>query len=200
MLDLKPFFCYVPLDGTFFVLWSAGAETVSRNEAVISWEDCPHSFLFRLLETVYPEIPPGRMRKGVCRFVDKNRTQAGRFSSLLEQKKPFRKAVVLLNILHILNQVCGLAVQERTERFKVFPRHALLVPELLERGLAQQTFRADFVGIVALLFQSGQYIYFILQRQKNRLLFHCPYYSSLVARNQVQNRTRNHTISRAICQ
>lgn len=97
MLDLKPFFCYVPLDGTFFVLWSAGAETVSRNEAVISWEDCPRSFLFRLLETVYPEIPPGCMRKGVCRFVDKNRTQAGRFSSLLEQKKPFRKAVGLLN-------------------------------------------------------------------------------------------------------
>ena len=121
MLDLKPFFCYVPLDGTFFVLWSAGAETVSRNEAVISWEDCPHSFLFRLLETVYPEIPPGRMRKGVCRFVDKNRTQAGRFSSLLEQKKPFRKAVVLLNILYILNQVCGLAVQERAKRFKVLP-------------------------------------------------------------------------------
>ena len=121
MLDLKPFFLLCAARRHIFVLWSAGAETVSRNEAVISWEDCPRSFLFRLLETVYPEIPPGRMRKGVCRFVDKNRTQAGRFSSLLEQKKPFRKAVVLLNILYILNQVCGLAVQERAKRFKVLP-------------------------------------------------------------------------------
>lgn len=150
----------------FFVLWSAGAETVSRNEAVISWEDCPRSFLFRLLETVYPEIPPGCTRKGVCRFVDKNCTQTGHFRSLLEPKKPFRKAVVLLNILHILNQVCGLAVQERAKRFKVLPRHALLISELLERGLAQQSFRADFVGIIAILFQSGQYIDFILQRQE----------------------------------
>ena len=56
----------------------------------------------------------------------------------------------------ILNQVCGLTLQKTAERFKVFPRHALLVSELLERGLAQQPLCADFVGVVALFFQGVQ--------------------------------------------
>lgn len=37
----------------------------------------------------------------------------------------------------IFNQVCGLAFQKGAQRFKVFPRYALLVSELLERRLAQ---------------------------------------------------------------
>ena len=58
--------------------------------------------------------------------------------------------------MHELNDVCGLAVQKTAQRFKILPGHALLIAELLQGGLAQQTFCADLVRIVALLLQCCQ--------------------------------------------
>ena len=111
--------------------------------------------------------------------------------------------------LHILNQIRRLAFQKLAQSLKILPRHALLVSELLERRLAQQALCANPVGVIALHLQCGKDIHLVLQRHNDFLLltglqhadlFHCPYYSPLVARNQVQICTEVGTNFRAFCQ
>ena len=56
------------------------------------------------------------------------------------------------------------------------------------------------VRIVAFLFQCVQNVYFIAEWHFLSLLSHYPNYTFWIARNQVQNITRNSTNYRAICQ
>ena len=140
-------------------------KSVFRNQNHSQWENCPPIFENALSKIFLPVIlPHGGMKVSVTDFRARTHTNIIRQNPRGGQQI---NAVPLffccLFFLLELNQIGGLAVQEPTEGFKVFPRHALLIAKLLERGLTEQSFGSDLVCVVAFFFQSIQYVDFITQ-------------------------------------
>ena len=107
------------------------------------------------------------------------------------------KSVVFLDVF---NQVARLTFQQSADTFNILPRQPFPLSQLLEGRLAEQSFGSNSVRIVAFLFQCVQNVYFIAEWHFLSLLSHYPNYTFWIARNLVQNITRNNTNYRAICQ
>ena len=58
MFDLKPFFRCVPLDGTFFVLWSAGAEPSAEMKRSFRGKIAHALFCFGFWKRFIPKYRP----------------------------------------------------------------------------------------------------------------------------------------------
>ena len=113
--------------------------------------------------------------KGVCCFADRNGAVFACFLCFWKPQKLYAKPNVLLNTLHILNQVPRLTLQEGTDCVEGFPWYQFPMAQLLEIGLPYQLILTNFGRCIALLFKFCQHIDLVADCHIIRLLFHCPY-------------------------
>ena len=115
-----------------------------RNQQGVSWENL--ETLCRLLDCQPADIieyvkEPAEGVNKTSVIVNKITAFFPLFSAFWYAGNLSTKTDVLLDtlhrLLHILNDVCGLAVQKSAQGFKVLPRYSLLVAELLQGGLAE---------------------------------------------------------------
>ena len=137
--------------------WSFTVHTLVFWKIIPSaWEERPPQQRRPDFFQIFPKTQPPCPRKGALNFVYKNRFVLGLFLSLGAGPPLFTITTVLLDTLrvygYILNKVGRLTLQQSAKGFEVLPRHSLLVPELLQGGLAEKSLCPDLVGIVAFFF------------------------------------------------
>lgn len=105
---------------------------------------CPNQAQNGVLVFFIPKCYPLCSEKGGCIFVNRNRSEIGRFCLFCDVCQVFNKSFVLLNtaliIRNVFHQIGRLALQETAECFNIIPRYPLTVSQLLDRGFTQQLF------------------------------------------------------------
>ena len=162
--------------GGFLFFWTMMVEKiVIGNKSATSWECEPHKTKMGVRFFYFPKMGGGCKRKGVRCFAYRDGAVFACFLCFWKPQKLYVKPNVLLNTLHILNQVPWLTFQEGADCVQSFPGHQFPPPELLKVRLAYQLFFTDAGGRIPLLLQFCQNIHLVSDCHKIRLLFHHPY-------------------------